>query len=108
MAGVLDPPVVQCSILDAGKGLIVFSGPDENGPTGKGRSDLRLRYSTDQAKNWMDGPLIHVGPAAYSDLVMISEEIIGVLYEAGDKGQRNIYQRIEFMTLPLIRVIDHE
>ena len=108
VAGVLDPPVVQCSILDAGKGLIVFSGPDENGPTGKGRSDLRLRYSTDQAKNWMDGPLIHVGPAAYSDLVMISEEIIGVLYEAGDKGQRNIYQRIEFMTLPLIRVIDHE
>ena len=41
----------------ADKGLIVFSGPDENGPSGKGRSDLRLRYSTDEAKSWKDGPL---------------------------------------------------
>jgi sialidase-1 len=104
-AGVLDPPVVQCALLRAGKGLIVFSGPDENGPTGKGRSDLRLRYSTDQARNWKDGPLVHVGPAAYSDLVMVSEEILGVLFEAGDKGQRNSYQRIEFKTLPLKEVI---
>ena len=40
VAGVLDPPVVQCALLGADKGLIVFSGPDENGPTGKGRSDL--------------------------------------------------------------------
>ena len=101
MAGVLDPPVVQCALLEAGKGLIVFSGPDENGPTGKGRSDLRLRYSTDEAKNWKDGPLLHVGPAAYSDLVLVSEGTIGVLFESGDKGQRSSYQRIEFKTLPL-------
>ncbi|MEK9634790.1 MAG: sialidase family protein, partial [Opitutae bacterium] len=105
VAGVLDPPVVQCAVLSAGKGLIVFSGPDENGPTGKGRSDLRLRYSTDQTKSWKDGPLIHVGPAAYSDLVLVSEGIIGVLFEAGDKGQKNSYQRIEFKTLPVKEII---
>ena len=105
MAGVLDPPVVQCALLGADKGLIVFSGPDENGPTGKGRSDLRLRYSTDQTKSWKDGPLIHVGPAAYSDLVLVSEGIIGVLFEAGDKGQKNSYQRIEFKTLPVKEII---
>jgi len=105
VAGVLDPPVVQCALLSAGKGLIVFSGPDENGPTGKGRSDLRLRYSTDQAKSWKDGPLIHVGPAAYSDLVLVNEGTIGVLFEAGDKGQKSSYQRIEFKTLSLKEVI---
>ena len=105
LAGVLDPPVVQCALLGVGKGLIVFSGPDENGPSGKGRSDLRLRYSTDEAKSWKDGPLIHVGPAAYSDLVLVREGILGVLFEAGDKGQRSSYQRIEFKTLPLKKIV---
>jgi sialidase-1 len=106
VVGVLDPPVVQCALLRAGKNLIVFSGPDENGPTGKGRSDLRLRYSTDEAKSWNDGPLVHVGPAAYSDLVMVSEGTLGVLFEAGDKDQRNSYQRIEFKTIPVKEVIE--
>jgi len=105
LARVLDPPVVQCALLGVGKGLIVFSGPDENGPSGKGRSDLRLRYSTDEAKSWKDGPLIHVGPAAYSDLVLVREGILGVLFEAGDKGQRSSYQRIEFKTLPLKKIV---
>ena len=66
---------------------------------------MRLRYSTDQAKSWKDGPLIHVGPAAYSDLVLVNEGTIGVLFEAGDKGQKSSYQRIEFKTLSLKEVI---
>ncbi|MDF1862529.1 MAG: sialidase family protein [Verrucomicrobiales bacterium] len=97
--GVLDLPVVQGALLRAGKNLLLFSGPDENGPTGKGRSDLRIRYSTDEAKSWKDGPLIHTGPAAYSDMVRISDHQIGVLFESGEAGQKNAYQRIQFITL---------
>ncbi len=88
----LDPPVVQCSLLraasaDGDKGnLILFSGPDENGPTGKGRSDLRIRYTTDETATWRDGPLIHVGPAAYSDMILLGPGEYGVLFEAGKKG----------------------
>lgn len=93
---ILDLPVVQGALLQAGKGLILFSGPDEDGPTGKGRSDLRLRYSTDEARSWSDGPLIHEGPAAYSDMVVVSADMIGVLFEAGDAGQSSPYQRISF------------
>jgi hypothetical protein len=37
---------------------------------------------------------------------MVSEEILGVLFEAGDKGQRNSYQRIEFKTIPVKEVIE--
>ena len=92
----LDPPVVQCALLRVAEDLIVFSGPDENGPSGNGRSDLRLRYSTDEAKSWNDGPLIHTGPAAYSDLVLITDEIVGVLFENGDPGGKNANQRISF------------
>lgn len=69
---------MQCAILRGAstldgdkRNLILFSGLDENGPSGKGRSDLRIRYTTDETKTWQDGPLIHIGPAAYSDRVRI-------------------------------------
>lgn len=93
----LDPPVVQCSLTRVSESRLVFCGPDESGPSGKGRSDLRLRYSTDQAASWSDGPLLYEGPAAYSDLVRIDDATIGVLFENSDPGQPNAYQRISFM-----------
>ena len=101
IGGVIDPPVVQCALQRAGRDLILFSGPDENGPSGKGRSDLRLRWSGDEGDTWHDGPLIHTGPAAYSDMVASGENEIGVLFEAGDAGQRNAYQRIVFTRVPI-------
>ena len=93
---VLDPPVVQSALLRVNPSMILFSGPDENGPTGKGRSDLRLRLSADEAQSWQDGPLIHTGPAAYSDMVVIDEQHIGVLFEAGKKSP---YESIRFASV---------
>ncbi|KAA5543192.1 exo-alpha-sialidase [Roseiconus nitratireducens] len=100
---VLDPPVVQCALLRVNaksqgdpRNLILFSGPDDNGPSGKGRSDLRLRYSTDEGNTWQDGPLIHTGPAAYSDMVKLSDGEVGVLFEAGSVGKSS-YDRIDFV-----------
>jgi sialidase-1 len=97
--GVLDLPVVQGALLRVSDDLILFSGPDEDGPSGKGRSDLRIRFSIDEAKTWRDGPLLHTGPAAYSDMVLVSEGRIGVLFEAGDAGQKSTYQRIDFVVV---------
>jgi len=94
---ILDPPVVQCSLIRAGD-MLVFSGPDENGPNGKGRSDLRLRYSKDEAESWKDGPLIYVGPASYSDLVVINPATLGVLFECGEKKSA---ERIDFARVPV-------
>lgn len=111
---VLDPPVVQSALLRAasvltgdGRDVILFSGPDEDGPTGKGRSDLRLRYSLDETSSWQDGPLIHEGPAAYSDMVRITADggEIGVLFEAGDVG-KSPYQRIDFVSVPLAEIVN--
>ncbi|MCA8995627.1 MAG: exo-alpha-sialidase [Planctomycetaceae bacterium] len=104
---IVDPPVVQCALLRVfsekqgdNSNLILFSGPDENGPSGKGRSDLRIRYSTDEAKTWKDGPLLHTGPAAYSDMVRLAEDStkVGILFECGDQGG-SAYDRIEFVVL---------
>ncbi|MDG1896366.1 MAG: sialidase family protein, partial [Fuerstiella sp.] len=101
--GPFDPPVVQCALLRAAsrlngddRDLILFSGPDESGPSGNGRSDLRLRYSTDEAATWHDGPLIHEGPAAYSDMVRLTAGRFGILFEAGPK-ERKRYDSINFV-----------
>jgi sialidase-1 len=100
---ILDPPVVQSALLRVAstldgdnRDLILFSGPDDDGPSGPGRSDLRIRYSVDEAETWHDGPLIHVGPAAYSDMVRLRADstTIGILYEAGDAGAKQ--SRIDF------------
>jgi len=99
---ILDPPVVQSSLLrvtQKGKNpLVVFSGPDDHGPSGGGRKDLRLRFSRDEAQSWKDGPLIHTGPAAYSDVaeVIPASGEIGVLFEAGDAGAKSS-ARIDFV-----------
>tara|TARA_R110002096_G_scaffold195930_1_gene378587 strand:- start:1260 stop:2600 length:1341 start_codon:yes stop_codon:yes gene_type:complete len=94
----LDLPVVQGALLRADQDLILLSGPDNSGPSGEGRSDMRIRYSKDEAETWQDGPLIHTGPAAYSDMVMVDENTVGVLFEGGDKGT---YETIRFATLTL-------
>ncbi|WP_166828711.1 sialidase family protein [Thalassoroseus pseudoceratinae] len=98
----IDPPVVQCALLRAAskldgdkQNLILFSGPDESGPTGKGRSDMRIRYSTDEAKSWQDGPLIYTGPAAYSDMVKLAPNTFGIVFES-DKPGGKLYTRIQF------------
>lgn len=93
---ILDPPVVQSALLRVSDSLLLFSGPDTDGPSGAGRSDLRIRYSVDEAATWRDGPLIHVGPAAYSDMTLVDEETVGVLFEAGKKGT---YESIRFVSL---------
>lgn len=98
----LDPPVVQCALLRIHDDLHLFSGPDDDGPSGKGRSDLRLRYSTDGAQTWKDGPLIHTGPAAYSDMVLMDDSTVGVIFEAGEKGT---YESLRFASVPTPEIV---
>lgn len=108
---ILDPPVVQCSLLRGASTLdgddadvILFAGPDEDGPTGKGRSDLRIRFSTDETRTWQDGPLIHVGPAAYSDMARLDEGRIGILFEAGEPT-KSAYDSIRFVNVALSDIL---
>lgn len=98
---VLDPPVVQSAVLAFPDGSLLFSGPDEDGPSGPGRSDLRIRVSEDAGLTWSDGPLLHVGPAAYSDMCLLEDRRVGVLFEAGVPGSDQAYQEIRFMTFTL-------
>jgi BNR repeat protein len=105
-------PVVQGSVLklsilaDPGEPL-VFSAPG----SATSRENLTLSLSDDEAATWRTGPVVHRGPAGYSDLVEINDPdqlqdpALGVLYENGvpttDNPSPPYYQRITFARLPM-------
>ncbi|SDU88490.1 sialidase family protein [Jiangella alkaliphila] len=102
---VLEPaivtPVVQGSVLRLPRAddRLVYAGPSNPAA----RRTLQLRYSLDAGATWTAGPVLHDGPAAYSDLVEAGGRTLGVLYENGDTGT---YERITFARVPQAQ-LDH-
>ncbi len=93
-------PVVQNSLIrfaatDQGdaKNLLVYCGPGDPNK----RRDLTVLVSHDEAKSWTQKTVIHNGPAAYCDVVKLSDREFGVLYEAGQK----LYDEILFASVRL-------
>ncbi len=93
-------PVVQNSLVRltlAGHGdrrnVLVYCGPGN--PTE--RRDLTMLASFDEGKTWRRKTIVHAGPAAYSDLVKLDDEHVGVLFEAGQR----LYDEIVFATFGL-------
>jgi sialidase-1 len=86
----LNDPTCQASIVRfASKGgALVFSNP----ATG-GRNGMTVRASLDGGKTWPHQKLIHKGSSAYSSLVVIDNEHVGLLFE------RDRYGKISFIRL---------
>ena len=57
---------------------------------------LTIKASLDGGKKWTGGYTLWEGPTAYSDMVMLDDSNIGVLYENGDSKS---YERISFKTV---------
>jgi sialidase-1 len=54
---------------------------------------MTIKKSSDNGATWPYSYIINSGPSAYSDIVMVSENEIGILYE---KGNNNPYEKISF------------
>ena len=63
------------------------------GPKGPGRSNLVARVSYDEGKTFSRERSIYTGPSAYSDLAILKDRTIGVLWE---RGTNSGYQFITF------------
>lgn len=61
------------------------------------RERLTLRRSRDGGESWSEGIVIHSGPSAYSDVVVLRRADVGVLCEV---GQSSPYERIDFVIVP--------
>ena len=74
-------PQCQGSLLDtwrAGQHLLLFS----NVASGS-RDHMTIKLSTNEGAAWSKAYAVYTGPAAYSDIVMITENKVAILYEAG-------------------------
>ncbi|MBC2906369.1 sialidase family protein [Streptomyces cupreus] len=89
-------PVVQASVLQhPGSGApLLFSGPSD--PTT--RQSMAVWRSTDGGVTFTKAHTLSQQRAAYSDLVRVDPETVGVLYETGAKSP---YETIEFRRLPV-------
>ncbi len=72
---------------------ILFSNP-----ASEKREKMTVRISYDEAKSWKVSRLIHDGPAAYSDLAVLPDRRVGLLYE---RGMENPYETIAFASMTL-------
>lgn len=96
----LPDPVCQASILTIGrkkgKNILAFCNP----AVSNRRDSLTLRISFDNGVTWRKNFLIYKNPqqkdaAAYSDLVVISKKVIGVLYEQ-DNYSKIVFTRVKW------------
>jgi sialidase-1 len=59
---------------------------------------MTIRMSKDNAKTWPYSFLVYDGPSAYSDIVVMNNTTIGILYE---NGVKDAYEKIEFAVVPV-------
>ena len=83
--------IERCPAYAAEYDLLVWTGP-----RGPHRNNLVARLSRDGGRTFGDERLICAGPAAYSDLTVLPDESIGVLWE---RGVTNAYESITFTRL---------
>lgn len=87
----LPDPTCQASILNTqinNEHVLFFS----NAASSR-RINMTIKKSKDEGSTWPHSYIVNSGPSAYSDIVMISENEIGILYE---NGNNNPYEKITF------------
>lgn len=86
-------PVCQASLVrNYGRGrnsYLAFSNPADS----KLRVRMTVKISKDWGKTWFVEKVLHEGPSAYSNLVVLGNGGLGCFYEAGEK---NAYEGLVF------------
>jgi sialidase-1 len=61
-----------------------------------GRYNLTVRLSCDEGATWTAGKTLWPHPASYSDMVVLDDMTIGLVYERGPKGSTHYWDEIHF------------
>lgn len=62
------------------------------------RTNMTIKMSEDGGANWDKSYTVFYGASAYSDMVLLDDQNIGLIFENGDKSP---YDRIYFKRIPL-------
>ena len=91
-------PICQASMINIRRPMkneiIAFSNPNSK----KSREKMSIQFSFDKSQTWSTKILIHDGPSAYSNLIQLSNNEIGCLFEGGNKSA---YEGIAFKKINL-------
>lgn len=87
-------PMVQGSVLQVPGGPLLYAGPGNPSE----RKAMTVWISRDDGETWRVARRLGDLPAAYSDLVLVDGETVGLLYETGGSGP---YENLTFVRLPL-------
>lgn len=91
----LPAPICQGSVLQLrDPDVLLFSGPADPGF----RALMTIRVSIDDGTTWRPAHTVNGLPAAYSDLVRVDADTVGLLFETGDFSA---YETITFRRVPV-------
>ena len=96
----LPDPTCQGSILS-------YPGQDDflvffaNAASSTERVNMTVKLSTDDGGSWRRSYQVHEGPSAYSDLVMIAGDRVGIVYEG---GKSSAYEGIVFEDIAISKI----
>lgn len=78
----LGDPRCQASLIRYNENYFLFSNPNPSVQPERGeRIRMTVKLSEDDGESWTAGYLVDAGPAAYSALVALPKEEVGLLYE---------------------------
>lgn len=89
----LPDPICQGSLCALGENIVFCHAEHE-----EERKNLVVRASGDGGKTWGDPVVVCEGPVAYSDMVALSENEVGVLFECGEEHP---YEKISWVRVVL-------
>lgn len=61
-----------------------------------GRYNLTVRLSLDEGQTWSAGRTIWPHPASYSDIAVLDDQSVGIIYERGSKGSTHYWDELQF------------
>jgi len=95
--GTLPEPTCMASLIShttkSGKHILLFSNPNNK----NSRSGMTIQLSEDDGKTWKSKVLLDTRGGAYSSLVMIDKDTIGILYESSVADM--IFQKVKLSEL---------
>ncbi len=92
-------PVCQASVArfslaaDGGRDRLLFSNPAD-----RTRVKMTVKLSYDEARSWPVAKLVNLGKSGYSDLAVLPDKTIGLLYE---RGEVQYWEKITFARFTL-------
>ena len=83
----------------AANGIVLFSNPASPIRTKEypyGRYRLTVRWSRDHGRTWSAGRPIYPHESSYSDMAVLDDGTIGIVYERGARGTNHYWDELQF------------